>query len=207
MPEPKAKLTFRVGDQEVQFEAGLEAVKAELDRLAAARMRGAGGGHAETATVSFTAPRPASGARDAASKAEPPPTAPAKATSAKELRRHVTFERKDLDRVFAIDTEGLVSVRTLPEPRRKRLGDLLMLLLYGMLALQGRSPVPGSALLDGAHRSGITLIRADRYLARKGPLVVSGGQRRGKRYRLTAEGIPHCEKLVRELLGGLESTR
>ncbi len=60
MSERTAKLTLRVGEKEVQFEAGVDQVEAELHRLAAELLGSAGGPAGEPPVLSLTAPgRPA----------------------------------------------------------------------------------------------------------------------------------------------------
>ncbi len=88
----------------------------------------------------------------------------------------------------------------LPETGRDSRADALLLLLYGMLVLRGQAPSTAPALLRSARRSGLTSTRTSRALRGKSRLVHTSGLRRGMRYRLTRDGIEHCEKLIPRLL-------
>ena len=56
MAEPPAKLTLKVGDKEVHFEAGAERVEAQLHRLASEMLRSGGPPSDAPAVLSVTAP-------------------------------------------------------------------------------------------------------------------------------------------------------
>jgi hypothetical protein len=152
----------------------------------------------ETPVLSVTAPPKAARSRSAARK-----TRPAIRAATAELLRSVTLEHHQIAPLYADDGSGNLALRTLPETRRDRVSDTLMLLLYGMLTLRKRSPVTAPALLKSARASNLAISRASQFLTGKGRLVATSGQRRGKRYRLTRDGVSHCEDLARHLLRNL----
>ncbi len=53
---------------------------------------------------------------------------------------------------------------------------------------------------SGDRASGLMLKRASRALEGKSRLVSRSGLRRGMRYRLTRDGVEHCETLIPRLL-------
>lgn len=189
MTDDTATLTIKVGDKEVRFEAGLEVVRAELARHAAELLRGAEGERAElsvaTAIPAAATVRPLG--------AQTPPI-PARRPAG------VTLDPARTAALYAVNTAGQLSLETLPEDVADVDAEALMLLLYGMLVFKGLVPVTAPALLRAARQSGLRLQRAHRPLARHTKLVSSSGYRRGKRYRLTAAGIEHCEKRIPDLL-------
>ncbi len=206
MSERKAKLTIKVGDRSVEFEAGVDRVEAELHRLAA-ELLGSGRGREgdEPAVLSVTAPRrpapagEAESARSGGTGAFPEKAVPA-SPSVAELMRHAKLDRREVARLYAAGKSGTIRLRALPETGRDSQGDTLLLVLYGMLVLRGRAPSTAPALLKGARASGLMLKRASRALEGKSRLVSRSGLRRGMRYRLTRDGVEHCETLIPRLL-------
>ena len=197
MAERKAKLTLKVGDKELQFEAEVEKVEAELHRLAAEMLRSGGrDDRGEPAVLSLTAPRAAAPAEKALPAKK---TVPASAAAA-ELMQHATLDRQEVGRLYTVGASGGIALRTLPETGPDSKADALLLLLYGMLTLRGQSPSTAPALLTNVRDSGLMLHRASRNLQGKSRLVATSGLRRGMRYRLTPAGIEHCEKLIPRLL-------
>lgn len=89
-----------------------------------------------------------------------------------------------LERLYAISKNGRLTLRKLPA----RIADALLLVLYGKRRLQDRKWVPAPGMTGAARASGARFDRADRLLAGYPDLVEGFGQRRGKRYRLTAAG-------------------
>ncbi len=201
MSERTAKLTLKVGDTEVRYEAGVDRVEAELRRLAGELLGSGGAG--EPAVLSVTAP----GAPDEKTKApgkEPTAAFPEKvvpaSSSAGELMRHARLERREVAGLYAPGDSGAIRLRVLPETGRDSRADALLLLLYGTLVLRGQAPSTAPALLKSARQSGLTSTRPSRVFKGKSRLVHTSGLRRGMRYRLTRDGIEHCEKLIPRLL-------
>ncbi len=199
MTERKAKLTLKVGDKEVRFEAGVDRVEAELHRLAAELLGSGGRGDAkEPAVLSVTAERSPAPAR----AGKPPPVkkvVPVSAGAA-ELMQHATLDRQEVAKLYFETDSGALALRVLPQTGPDTKADALLLVLYGLLVLKGRAPSTAPALLKGARASGLPLKRAKRFLKGKSRLFSTSGLRRGMRYRLTRAGIEHCERLIPRLL-------
>ncbi len=202
MSERKAKLTLKVGDSEVQFEAGVDRVEAELHRLAAellgtGRSSGGRSDGGEPAVLSVTASRPPAAMP---AMAEPARKVVPASASVAELMQHAELDRRGVARLYSTSESGTITLRLLPETGRDSHADALLLVLYGMLELRGRAPSTAPALLKSIRESGLMLRRASRALEGKGRLVSTSGARRGKRYRLTRAGIEHCERLIPRFL-------
>jgi hypothetical protein len=205
MPEPTAKLILKVGDKEVHLEAGIETVRSELDRLASRLLSPDDGD--EEPVLSVTAPRP----RKSRSKRRPKSPAerairpgrtavlPAMRPAGAEQLEDVTLDPNQSAELYAVNADGEIGLRKLPQGDKPE-ADVLLLLLYGMLVFQGRSPATAPALLRAARESGLKIDRAHRILAKRAHLVEITGRRRGKRYRLKGAGVSYCEDLIRKLL-------
>ncbi len=210
---PDAKLTVKVGGNEVHLEARPEVVREELGRVLD-RLFQAGGEASDPddrAVVSVTAPLPA------VPKPEPPPaqaSAPAPSAidaiarargrqmlqpGAVSLLAHVTFDPERLNALYSADPTGQVYLLT-PAGTADRLDNALLLLLYGALTVRGLAAVNGRYLLRGARSLGYKLTRVPREFARNGKLAAVHGRHRSKAYRLTADGVRHCEALIPGLL-------
>ncbi len=199
MSERTAKLTLKVGDKEVRFEAGVERVEAELHRLAAELLRSGGGEGGEAPVLSVTAP-PRMATTDQPGPGEFPEKVVPANPGVGELMRHARLEYREVTRLYAVAGSGVIRLRVLPETGRDSKADALLLVLYGMLVLRGQAPSTAPALLKGVRASGLMLKRAKRALEGKSRLVSTSGLRRGMRFRLTPDGIAHCEKLIPRLL-------
>ncbi len=202
MNERKAKLTIKVGDRSVEFEAGVERVEAELHRLASELLSSGGSREGdEPAVLSVTAPRRPAPVEERSRRTGdfPEKVVPA-SPSVAELLRHAKLDRREVARLYAAGESGVIRLRVLPETGRDSRADTLLLVLYGMLALRGRAPSTAPALLKSARASGSRLTRASRAFKGKSRLVSKSGERRGMRYRLTPDGVEHCEKLIPRLL-------
>ncbi len=182
MANKRATLTLRFGDNEVLYEAEREAVEAQLEHVLDRLLPGAG----TEVRVGLDGAKPrvmeASGASPAA------PVAP---------DAEAVPEPERLARLYAVGKGGRLRLRKLP----KRTADALLLVLYGMRKLQDRTWVHAPGMTSAARASGARFERADRLLAAYQDLVEGFGNRRAKRYRLTAAGREHCARLVRELVG------
>ena len=192
--ESRAQLVVKIGGGEVRFEAGLGAVERRFDgvmeRLFAAWQPagGAAAGRGPHPVVAMRLvprqPRPA--ARHGGNYPE------------------LSLDAGEVAESFSVNAANELSLRVMPRglKQRERNADALLLLLYGMLALQGRSPVTAPALLRSARQSGLDLDRASRLLDRRRRYLFTEGRRRGKRYGLTAAGVQYCEDLLVRLRAG-----
>lgn len=206
--QARAKLVVKLGATEVQFEAGLGAVEERFDRVMGQLL--------EAWRAESSAPQ---------AKVPPPPSA--KPTTPVVAMRRVaelsadetphryfdlppsfyptfSLDLADVAEFYAVTADNDLSLRYMPRrpEQRDRNADALMLLLYGKLVLQGESPVTAVALLKASDQSGFDIDRASRLLARRSRYVHASGQRRGRRYRLTDEGVKYCEDLLKRMGAG-----
>ncbi len=176
----------------------LHRLAAELLRTHASESGGA------PPVLSLTAPEEPAAALAPAAKPGAPGGFPEKVVPASpgvaDLMRHAKLDRRRVARLYAAGDRGTIRLRILPETGRDSHADALLLLLYGMLVLRGRAPATAPALLKSVRASGLMLKRASRALQGKSALVSTSGLRRGRRYRLTRDGIDHCEELIPRLL-------
>lgn len=105
----------------------------------------------------------------------------------------------NLNRVFARDESGGVSLRILPRTERRE-SDALMLLLYGFRKLGNQEDVGSGALMAAVRQSGLQLERVDHAIFIYRSLITEGGYRRGKRYGLNNQGVNHAEQLIAGML-------
>ncbi len=195
--EPRAQLVVKVGGGEVRFEAGLGAVERRfdgvIDRLFATWQPAAG----KTAGATHPAVAMRLVAREARGAVKP-------AARVGDNYPALSLDAGEVAESFSVNAADELSLRVMPRglKARERNADALMLLLYGMLALQGKSPVTAPALLRSARQSGLDLDRASRLLVRRGRYLFTEGRRRGKRYGLTAAGVQYCEDLLARLRAG-----
>lgn len=209
-----AKLTIKVGGNELHLEAAPEVVREEigrvLDRLLPAGGPAAEAGGQDVAVVSVTAPRPAPAPAAAAPPAAGRESGPAPTVveqlarsrgrqmlepGAGKLLRHATLGPDQLPPLFAVNPAGQVLLQIRARTAAP-LTDSLLLLLYGALTLVGRRVNRGKDLLRGARSLGFKLDRVPRDFAVDGVLAAVAGRHRSKTYRLTAAGIRHCEALI-----------
>ncbi len=200
--ESRAQLVVKIGDGEVRFEAGLGAVERRFDGVMD-RLFGAwepGGQQARRATSPAVAMRLV--AREARGAVKP-------AARVGDNYPALSLDAGEVAESFSVNAADELSLRVMPRglKTRERNADALLLLLYGMLALQGKSPVTAPALLRSARQSGLDLDRASRLLARRGRYLFTEGRRRGKRYGLTAAGVQYCEDLLARLRAGAAAAR
>ena len=188
MADPRAALTLRLGDKEICYEAEREAVEAQLERILGRLLSGAPGDVA----VGLSGTEPAA--------ADAPPATAAAAADAPPAVSPAELEAKRLERVYTVARGGRLRLRKLPE----RTADALLLVLYGMRKLQDRKWVHAPGMTSAARASGARFDRADRLLAAYQDLIEGIGNRRSRRYRLTAAGREHCARLVEDLAGPIE---
>ncbi len=184
MADQRATLILRAGDKEVRYEAEREAVEAQLHqivgRLFSEESAGVQVGLAESGS---DAPEESPAAAE---------KAPAPAADVPEP----VSEAQKLKRLYVVEKGGRLRLRKLP----KRTADTLLLVLYGKLKLQNLSWVHSPGMTSAARASGARFDRADRLLAAYQDLIEGIGNRRSKRYRLTAAGREHCARLVDSLI-------
>jgi hypothetical protein len=83
--------------------------------------------------------------------------------------------------------------------------DAVLLILYGQRRYRNNENPTGSEIVDGMSQSGYRSVRVDRILAElfeEGAIIITGAHR-GKRYRLTNQGLTRTEGLAREALAKL----
>ena len=112
---------------------------------------------------------------------------------------HDNIEQSILERVFAVNESGQVSMRILPRTERRD-ADSLILLLYGYKTLGNQPEINSGVLAQAARQSGLQLNRLDYTIATYQQLITEGGLRRGKRYGLNNQGVNHAEQLIRGML-------
>ncbi len=179
----------KAGDKEVRYEADREAVEAQLEQIVGLIFRE----EPADVQVGLTGEPPEALA--------PSPTAPAKATEPAAAVPVAVSEARKLERLYAVGKGRRLRLRKLPE----RTADTLVLVLYGMLKLQDRSWVHAPGMTSAARASGARFDRADRLLAGYQDLIEGVGNRRAKRYRLTAAGREHCARLVDALVDPIDT--
>jgi hypothetical protein len=108
-----------------------------------------------------------------------------------------------LDRLFAKDRNGTVSLRALPHDGEKVDADALLALIYGATIIGKEPQVTGSRLMKAATQSGLHQVdRIDRSLSPHiGQYVTTAGFKKGRRYGLTNPGIRRAEEILTAILG------
>jgi hypothetical protein len=111
------------------------------------------------------------------------------------------FDRSILDRLFAKDKHGTVSLTALPSGENAEC-DALVALVYGAAKLGGEQQVTGSRLKKAAKQSGLHQVdRIDRSLATAiGQYLTTAGFKKGRRYGLTNPGIRRAEEILKGIL-------
>jgi hypothetical protein len=105
-----------------------------------------------------------------------------------------------VDRVFR-QTGRVVSLTVPPSSGT----DAVLLLLYGQNHYRKNENPTGSEIMDGMEQSGYRATRIDRILgglSSEGAVIITGAHR-GKRYRLTNQGLTRAEGIVRDALAKL----
>lgn len=112
------------------------------------------------------------------------------------------LDQTTLDRLFAKDKHGTVSLRALPSGDNAE-GNALVALIYGANRLANEQQVTGSRLMKAASQSGLSRVdRIDRFLrAEIGHHVTAAGFKKGRRYGLTNPGIRRAEEILTAILG------
>jgi hypothetical protein len=111
------------------------------------------------------------------------------------------LDQVTLDRLFAKDRTGTISLRALPRGDAAD-ADALVALIYGAGRLSNEQQVTGSRLMKAAVQSGLQIDRIDRALTTQiGPFVTTAGFKKGRRYGLTNPGIRRAEEILTAILG------
>lgn len=111
-----------------------------------------------------------------------------------------TATAPNVDRIFR--AEGRVISLTAPPTSET---DAVMLVLYGQRYYRKNESPTGSEILDGLEQSGYRTPRIDRILrglSDEGAVIITGSHR-GKRYRLTNQGVTRAEGIARDTLARL----
>jgi hypothetical protein len=106
----------------------------------------------------------------------------------------------DVDRIFRAENR-IISLTIRPESET----DAVLLILYGQRHYRNNETPTGSEIMDGMDQSGYRMTRIDRILANlfaDGTVNITGAHR-GKRYRLTNQGVTRAEGVIREALAKL----
>lgn len=111
-----------------------------------------------------------------------------------------TLSQQMVDRLFARDRNGTVSLRALPQGENAE-SNALLALIYGSMVVGGEAQVTGSRLMKAAVQSGLQLERIDRSLSSAvGPFVTTAGFKKGRKYGLTNPGIRRAEEILKAIL-------
>jgi hypothetical protein len=109
----------------------------------------------------------------------------------------LTIPKTMMDACFALEN-GIVRLRC----KAPSTTAGLLVLLYGYLALKGQTSVPAGMLNAAASVSEIDVTRLDRELESVADMVTAAGERRGRRYMLTANGVRYAETVLRKAQEG-----
>jgi hypothetical protein len=115
------------------------------------------------------------------------------------IEHQIELPDASLQRVFAVDEGGSVSLRILPRTERRD-ADALILLLYGFKTLGNSPDVNSGVLMQAVRQSGLQLTRIDQTISFYQNLITEGGLRRGKRYGLNNQGVNHAQQLIQGML-------
>jgi hypothetical protein len=113
------------------------------------------------------------------------------------------LEQSILDRLFAKDKHGTVSLRALPHNGEGAEANAMLALIYGAQVISGEHQVSGSRLKKAAAQSGLHQVeRVDRSLQSQiGQFVTTAGFKKGRRYGLTNPGIRRAQEVLKAILG------
>lgn len=112
----------------------------------------------------------------------------------------MTIDRVTLDRLFAIDRTGTVSLKALPRGE-DRGAEALVALLYGFNVMRGETDVTAVRLMKAARQSGIQVARLDRTISTQERFINSAGFGKGKRYGLNNPGLNRAQEILLSILG------
>lgn len=183
------KLHVKLGTAEFQAEGDKDAVREQFAAFLAAL-----NGHARNVSADATDATESSlgGVPDSAVETPQAPKEPTPTLYG--------LESPLLERIFATDRTGLVSLRILPRTGENRDVDALLYLLYGFAVLKQQHDVISGQLLQAARQSGIQIDRVDQVLNRRADLVTKAGYKRGSRYGLNNRGTTYAAAGVMQLL-------
>jgi DNA-binding PadR family transcriptional regulator len=86
--------------------------------------------------------------------------------------------------------------------RAKTFDNAILLLCYGQKILRNNDEITGAEIVEGLKQSGQLEGRTDRILDRLGSdgNVIITGEHRGKKYRITNQGLRNARQLAADLL-------
>ena len=102
-----------------------------------------------------------------------------------------------MDRVFHV-VGDVVSLKRVPNSKGKN-ADALLMLLYGYHKLRDAEWVLGTRLMKSAKLTGLKIDRVDRFFGPNTDYIETQGQRRGKKYKLNAQGAGRAEQFIEAL--------
>lgn len=110
-----------------------------------------------------------------------------------------SFPELQLDKIMKADGR-IVSLTV----RAASDDDAVMLMLLGQRQYRANDSVTGGEIKDGLRQSGQPVDRTDRILDKLSTgdagAVITIGQRKGRRYRLTNKGIAEAQRIARDLI-------
>jgi hypothetical protein len=109
---------------------------------------------------------------------------------------------EQLAKVFNTDERRQLVLLRIPIPDT---GDAALITLYGFRAMRQMDDVTAIRLAYAMTQAGQGVTRLDRPLAQhiRDRLIIASGQRRGRRYRLTATGLARARSILDEHLAQL----
>lgn len=129
----------------------------------------------------------------------PPPGSTAGVGNSENGSKVTTAPQLELDKIMRVD--GRVVSLTV---RAASADDGVLLMLLGQRQYRGNDSVTGGEIKDGLRQSGQPVERVDRVLdklsADTSGLVITIGQRKGRRYRLTNAGVSKAQEISRALI-------
>jgi len=168
------RLKIKIGDHEFEADGPVEAVQSQFEIF-------------KNLITTIPTNKPETAAPE---NQEIPPQTPASQD----------ISKSDLDRIFRSERR-IISLTISPSSDV----DAVLLILYGQRHYRNNESPTGGEILDGLEQSGYRAIRIDRIvtgLSSEGAVIITG-RHRGKRYRLTNQGVVRTEGIVRDALAKL----
>jgi len=171
------RLKIKIGDCEFEAEGPEESVQAQFEAFKELVLNASVRVNTESASTQTAGPKNGQG------EVEPPPP-PA------------TVVDDQLDKIMQLDDERIVSLTAPPES----LDEAVLLLVFGQRQFRQNSKVTGNEIMEGLRMSGRIVERVDRNLQKAADNgdILSIGKKRGKRYRLTNQGLAKARKIAKE---------
>lgn len=167
------RLKMKIGDYEIDAEGPEELVQARLDAF--------------TELVKLVT---------ALKTAEPekPARTQDQDTSPRDPQNNDTEIDNDIGHIMQAENR-VVSLTVPPES----VADAALLILFGQKVMRDNNSVTGAEVIDGIRMSGQNVDRVDRLLQKAADAgeIISVGQKRGKRYRLTNRGVAKAREIAK----------